>query len=837
MAITREQAILELLLEIGDTLKGFNEVERQYEQTISALRAATDKADIDRLSREALEARDSMQRLSEQGQKQLRKLADSGQLASNEYKELRGNVDRLERAIAEADRELAQFNRRGREVGGLTAGVRRLQSAWVAVGSVVASIGIARVLRTIFEETKQAEQAQAQIEQAIRSTGGASGATAADLFEMAKGLQAVTTFGDDTILGMQSLLLTFTSLRKQELPEISERVLDLATALAAGGGGGGQIDLRSAALAVGKAMQEPLKGATALQRQFRFLTEEQLAQIKVLVESNRLYDAQRVVLDALAVTVGGRARAAANTFAGAIQQAKNIAGDLAEEVGEQGLARELGILARLFSESAEGGSSLGRSLGQVLALAVRFAGTLVKTFETTRGAVALVIAGILAAARLLYSGLASVFGGIEGLVVGAIERIASAIPDVDLPGRTDDALRKWAGTVAAGFEAGRKEAETKREEIERELTLLTEGFVETAEERFEAARQIGLDLERIRKELEAAGEAAAGPLRTGLDEGAEGADKLGEGVGSAADEAARLTSELGGATSAVERFTEAADRVPATRFAADLELDEADITKELADVQARLEEIRSSVLIDPAEEQALLERESDLLLDLSRAQRAWTDVQVESNAAAGETAQRLQDLTGLQSSSTELWGEYAEAAREATSPQIVTGLGLTADALAGANAGFAAADDNLAGLVESGSEAAAVTLPALNQGLLDTARDSGALGASLEAIGERLLVTATNAEQQGQALGTMGEHGREAATATERLGESAEDAEQPLRQLGEAAAALGDERIEQALDRIEKRLVGIETAARLAAKQLAAAATEAERLARTGVDL
>ncbi len=830
MAISREQAILELLLEIGDTLKGFDEVERQYEQTVSALRSATDKADIDRLSRDAREARDSMARLSREGQAQLRKLADSGQLASNEYKELRVNIDRLEDAIAQADRELAQFNRRGREVGTLTSGVRNLQRAWVAVGSVVASIGITRVLRSIIEETREAEQAQAQIRQAIVSTGGAAGVTAEEMYDMARGLQAVTTFGDDTILGMQSLLLTFTSLRRSELPEITERVLDVATALAAGGGGGGQIDLRSAAVQVGKALQDPIRGITALRRSSIDFTEAQQAQIKVLVESNRLYEAQRIILDSLAEQVGGRSRAAANTFAGAMDQARETAKNLLEEVGSQGLSRELAILSRLFTESAEGGSSFGRSLGQTIAFVVSLAGRLVQAFEVARGAVAVQYAGILGAGRLMASGLFAVFSLVERTIEATVRRIASLIPETDLPGQIDDNLRKFAGRVGAGLEAGRAEAERKRAEIVRELQLLAESFAKVAGERFGAAAQIGRDLERIRAELEAAGAAAAGGFAGGLGEGEDALKSFRDELfGSraelelAAKNITALVDSLGGLTNAtpaqaekiraevqkiVDGFAlvgerppvaleilaksmgvtasavkaeadkataalkemigaaEEAARIPASRFSADLELDEGTISEELAEVQARLAEMRSGLLIDPAEEQALLEREADLLIDLSRAQRAWTDVQVDSNREQGEAIGLGEEHTRILRDLGLLTEDWA------------AGMGLAADDLADVNQRLADSTINTGLLFDNVEDAAAVTLPALSEAQLQAARDSGMLDASLEAIADRLLVTAGNAEQQGAALQAAGEQAaagqREAARETETAGEQVE---------------------------------------------------------------
>lgn len=764
MAVSREQAVLELVLEFAGFLKESEEAQRRYKAAVEAMSRATEQADIDRLEREAREAREEIQRLGERGKGALDKLGKSGDLAENEMADLRRETRRLDDAIDLAEDELRDFNREGARVDRITSGVRGLRTAWAAVGTVVASIGLARVMRTIFEETKQAEGAQAQIRAAIASTGGAAGVTEEELYDMARGLQAVTTFGDDTVLGMQSLLLTFTSLRKQELPEISERVLDLATALAAGGGG--QIDLRSAAVQLGKALQDPVRGITALRRSGIDFTEAQQAQIKVLVESNRLYEAQRLILDELATQVGGRSRAAATTFAGALEQARNAAGDLLEEVGTGGLSKELSVLARLFTENAQGASTLASSIGSALAFVASLAQRFLVLFELARGAIAASQAATLGGLGLLYSGASKIFDAIERLAVGTVRRIASLIPDVDLPGQADDALRKFVGRLEAGLEAGREAAQRKREEIQRELQLLTEGFAEVASERFAGAEELFFDLERIRKEIEAAGQAGTGVLRPGLEDGAEGAEDLADKLGGAADQAARAKTEIEGAAGAADAFTAAAARVPATRFSADLALDEAAIGEELAAVQARLSELRSGLLIDPAEEQALLEREGDLLIDLSRAQRAWEQVQVDSNRAQGE--------------SIDLGEEHTRVLRDLglLTDDWTAGMGLSADQLQRVNDRLADSLISTGLLFDNVDDAATVTLPALDEAFLRSAEESGALDASLEGIAERLLVTAGNAEQQGQALQAAGEQAaagqREAAEETRTAGEEIE---------------------------------------------------------------
>jgi hypothetical protein len=70
-------------------------------------------------------------------------------------------------------------------------------------------------------------------------------------------------------------------------------------------------DASSQAIALGKALENPIKGVTALAKSGTTFTEQQREQIKVLVESNRLLEAQDLILSEVESQVGGAANAAA----------------------------------------------------------------------------------------------------------------------------------------------------------------------------------------------------------------------------------------------------------------------------------------------------------------------------------------------------------------------------------------------------------------------------------------------------------------------------------------------------------------------------------------------
>lgn len=207
---------------------------------------------------------------------------------------------------------------------------------------ITAGFGIA-VVKAVTDAFVRQEDAIAQLDARLKSTGNTVGFTSQQLQNMASSLQGVTKFGDEAIIEMQSLLLTFTKIGGETFPQATEAILNVSTAM-------GQ-DLQSAAIQVGKALNDPVKGVTALQRSGIQFTDSQKDMIKTLVESGDVIGAQTIILKELETQFGGAARAAKETLGGALQSAENDMGDLAESVGSI-LAPKLKELANLASDVA-----------------------------------------------------------------------------------------------------------------------------------------------------------------------------------------------------------------------------------------------------------------------------------------------------------------------------------------------------------------------------------------------------------------------------------------------------------------------------------------------------
>ena len=195
-----------------------------------------------------------------------------------------------------------------------------------SLGAAAAIGGLAAGLHYAVQQAAEAEKIMAVTGAVVKATGGAAGLTAEQIAAMAGRLSQLNAVDDEVIQSAQNVLLTFKKIKGEAFEQASQAALDLSVVM------GG--DWRGAMMMVGKALEDPVRGITALRRAGVSFTADQQALIKSLVETGQQAKAMDMILAELNSQVGGAGVAAANTYAGQVALLKINIDNLAQSVGE-----------------------------------------------------------------------------------------------------------------------------------------------------------------------------------------------------------------------------------------------------------------------------------------------------------------------------------------------------------------------------------------------------------------------------------------------------------------------------------------------------------------------
>ena len=159
------------------------------------------------------------------------------------------------------------------------------------------------------DEANEAIKVNAATAQIIKATGGAAKVTADQVADLSQRISEQIAVDDELIQSSANLILTFKNVANQGegLAAIFDRTVMAAQDLSAAGFG----DAESAAKMLGKALNDPERGLTALSRAGVTFTSQQREQIKTLAESGDMLAAQQVILGEVESQVGGVAAATA----------------------------------------------------------------------------------------------------------------------------------------------------------------------------------------------------------------------------------------------------------------------------------------------------------------------------------------------------------------------------------------------------------------------------------------------------------------------------------------------------------------------------------------------
>jgi len=159
------------------------------------------------------------------------------------------------------------------------------------------------------------------------------GFTADELERVSTELQSISTFSDENILNNATAqLLTFTNIVGNNFLRTQKVAMDVATVLSEGPEQAAT-RLKDISIQLGKALNDPKANLSALSRAGIQFSDTQKKTINNLIESNKLYEAQSVILTELERQYGGQAMMAAQTKTGKLLQIANELGDQLEKLG------------------------------------------------------------------------------------------------------------------------------------------------------------------------------------------------------------------------------------------------------------------------------------------------------------------------------------------------------------------------------------------------------------------------------------------------------------------------------------------------------------------------
>jgi hypothetical protein len=228
--------------------------------------------------------------------------------------------------IAAENSTKTAFNAIKADLKSVTAGIGSMKTAFLGIGAATAGLyAIGRALGAVTDAAMVQRDAETKVAAVIKATGGAAGYSLKELQKMASGFQELTTFGDEAILTGQSILLTFKNIGGDIFKRTTAAALDMSTVM--------KTDLKSSMVLLGKAINDPVAGLSALTRVGVTFTEQQKEEIKAMMEVNNIAGAQALVLKELESEFGGAAEAAGGPFQKAMAQLSNVWGDLLEEIG------------------------------------------------------------------------------------------------------------------------------------------------------------------------------------------------------------------------------------------------------------------------------------------------------------------------------------------------------------------------------------------------------------------------------------------------------------------------------------------------------------------------
>jgi hypothetical protein len=272
-------------------------------------------------------ARRELEQFGAAGEAALRRVNAASIAASSSMQTMAGASDALVHSLGGLPGPLGTV---GRQIGVMQAGLGGVSGGFNLAAAAGAAMGTALVsaFSASVAAAEKFERLSLRTEAVIKATGGAAGLSAQQIRTLSQEIARSTLASTADVEAAAQQLLTFRSVAGETFARTLRAAQDLASV------GFGTID--SAAVQLGKALENPTEGLGALTRVGVTFTSKQKELIESLMATGRVAEAQRVILAAVEQQVGGAGRAEAGGLAGAFDTLGQNVEEFLQRIGNTG---------------------------------------------------------------------------------------------------------------------------------------------------------------------------------------------------------------------------------------------------------------------------------------------------------------------------------------------------------------------------------------------------------------------------------------------------------------------------------------------------------------------
>lgn len=249
-------------------------------------------------------------------------------------------------------------------IGKLRTNIGFLGRSAFAVAGIAGIASLVEAGRLAVGAFKDQQVAAAQTTAVLRSTKSAAHLTAGEITGMAGSMAELAGMDKASVQAGLNTLLTFRNIRNEAgrgndvFSQAAKLTQDLSVVR--------HMDIKTAALWVGKALNDPVKGFARLQRVGVTFTKSQQDQIKLYDALGMKQQAQKIILGELTKVVGGSAEAYGKTLPGELGKAKLALTEVGIIVGSAVapyFATAAGAVAGFLTQMRDGTGAGGKFVG------------------------------------------------------------------------------------------------------------------------------------------------------------------------------------------------------------------------------------------------------------------------------------------------------------------------------------------------------------------------------------------------------------------------------------------------------------------------------------------